>query len=101
MPASDDKSFYEMLNSIKASTGDEDAIRQNKRIKEAEFAEDSREPTAEEEKALKAEVIRLRNQQCGSKQDKHGDETRVNGGRDSVLAEQAATPSMSNNHRES
>jgi hypothetical protein len=35
-----------MLDSIGQTTGNEDAVQQNKRIKEAEFAEDSREPNA-------------------------------------------------------
>lgn len=53
MPADKDSPFYHMLDSVAATTGDEDAIAQNKRIKEAEFAEDSREPTAQEEEELK------------------------------------------------
>lgn len=53
MPADKDKNFYDLLDSVAVTTGDEDAIAQNKRIKEAEFAEDSREPTAEEEEELK------------------------------------------------
>ena len=44
MPASKDKPFYDMLNSVAHITGDEDAVQQNKRIKEAEIAEDAREP---------------------------------------------------------
>lgn len=39
MPASADGTFYAMLDSI-ANT--ENAVEQNKRIKEAQFAEDSR-----------------------------------------------------------
>lgn len=39
MPADVDKAFYDFLDSI-AKTGEEDAVQQNKRIKEAEFAED-------------------------------------------------------------
>ena len=45
MPARDDEAFYRMLDSAAATTSaNEDAGAQNKRIKEAEFAEDSREP---------------------------------------------------------
>lgn len=60
MPASQDKLFYAMLDSIANTTHGEDAIAQNKRIKEAEFAEDSREPTPEEVEILKAEVLEWR-----------------------------------------
>ncbi|MCJ1357055.1 MAG: hypothetical protein MMC33_007051 [Icmadophila ericetorum] len=57
MPASADEIFYRLLDSAAQTTKDGDAIAQNKRIKEAEFAEDSREPAAEEEKALQACVM--------------------------------------------
>ncbi|MCJ1333099.1 hypothetical protein MMC10_009793 [Thelotrema lepadinum] len=40
----------------KAPDRDEDAVQQNKRIKEAEFAEDSREPNAQEVEAIRKEV---------------------------------------------
>ncbi|KAI9878214.1 MAG: hypothetical protein M1830_001558 [Pleopsidium flavum] len=60
MPADKDKRFYDLLDSVAATTGDEDAIAQNKHIKEAEFAEDSREPTAEEEEELKRFVEQTR-----------------------------------------
>ena len=62
MPAEVDKAFYEYLDKI-ANTGDEDAIAQNKRIKEAEFAEDSREPTAEEDKELRKYIEQVRNEE--------------------------------------
>lgn len=55
MPASNDKSFYSMLDSI-ANTKDEDAVQQNKRIKEAQFAEDSAEPNAEQVEAIRKEL---------------------------------------------
>lgn len=55
MPADQDSAFYEFLDSI-ADTGEEDAVQQNKRIKEAQFAEDSREPNAEEEEVIKKDV---------------------------------------------
>lgn len=53
MPESADGTFYAMLDSI-AKT--ENAVEQNKRIKEAQFAEDSREPTKEEVEAIHREV---------------------------------------------
>ena len=55
MPVNADKAFYDMLDSI-AQTGEEDAIQQNKRIKEAEFAEDSREPNPQEVEAIRKEL---------------------------------------------
>lgn len=55
MPASNDEEFYEMLDSI-ANTGDEDAVQQNKRIKEAQFAEDCAEPNEEQTAAIRKEV---------------------------------------------
>lgn len=45
--------FYQMMDSI-AETAN--PIEQNKRIKEAEFAEDSREPTAKETAAIRQEI---------------------------------------------
>ncbi len=63
MPADKDKNFYDLLDSVAVTTGDEDAIAQNKRIKEAEFAEDSREPTAEEEEELKRFVEQNRHKE--------------------------------------
>ena len=62
MPASADEIFYRLLDSAAQTTKDGDAIAQNKRIKEAEFAEDSREPAAEEEEALQACVMEVRRQ---------------------------------------
>lgn len=56
MPASADKAFYAMLDSIAKTTGDEDAVQQNKRIKEAQFAEDSSEPNEEQTAAIRREV---------------------------------------------
>ena len=53
MPADLDKGFYEMLDSI-AET--DDAVQQNKKIKEAQFAEDSREPNEEEIEAIRKEL---------------------------------------------
>jgi hypothetical protein len=53
MPAIVDKDMYDMLDSV-ADT--DNAVEQNKRIKEAEFAEDSREPTEEEIKAIDREL---------------------------------------------
>lgn len=53
MPASADKSFYAMLDTIAAT---ENAVEQNKRIKEAQIAEDSREPTKEEAEAIHREI---------------------------------------------
>jgi len=58
MPASKDKVFYDMLNSIAHLNGDEDAIQQNKRIKEAEFAEDIREPNETELEAIRKELAK-------------------------------------------
>lgn len=55
MPAQDDRAFYDMLDSI-ANTGDEDAVQQNKRIKEAEFAADATEPNEEQTAAIRREV---------------------------------------------
>lgn len=55
MPATDDKKFYEQLDSI-ANTGNEDVVQQNKRIKEAQFAEDSAEPNEEQIAAIVKEV---------------------------------------------
>ncbi len=56
MAVQDDKAFYQMLDSIAETTGDKDAVQQNKQIKEAEFAEDSRPPTAEETTAIRKEL---------------------------------------------
>lgn len=55
MPASKDASFYKYLDSI-ANTKDEDAVQQNKRIKEAQFAQDSAEPNEEQIEAIRREV---------------------------------------------
>lgn len=55
MPASEDKNFYEMLNSV-AKNKDEDAVQQNKRIKEAQFAEDNTEPNEEQTEAIRKAV---------------------------------------------
>ncbi|KAF0319969.1 hypothetical protein GQ607_012737 [Colletotrichum asianum] len=55
MPARNDKAFYDMLDSI-ANTGEEDAVQQNKRIKEAEFAADAAEPNEEQIAAIRREV---------------------------------------------
>ncbi|KAI9752116.1 MAG: hypothetical protein M4579_005754 [Chaenotheca gracillima] len=65
MPADNDRAFYKLLDSAAVTTGDEDAVSQNKRIKEAEFAEDSREPNAQEEKALKQYVEETRHPRPG------------------------------------
>ncbi|KAF7536426.1 hypothetical protein G7054_g4557 [Neopestalotiopsis clavispora] len=69
MPASDDANFYKMLDSI-ANTGDEDAVQQNKRIKETEFAEDATEPNEEQTAAIRKEVEaskhKARDQLCRS-----------------------------------
>lgn len=56
MPASKDKPFYDMLDSIAQTTKDEDAVKQNKRIKEAEFAEDAREPNEADIEAIREEL---------------------------------------------
>ncbi len=45
-----------MLDSIAKTVGDEDAVQQNERIKEVEFAEDSRAPTEEEISAIRQEL---------------------------------------------
>ncbi|KAI4596748.1 hypothetical protein KJ359_005090 [Pestalotiopsis sp. 9143b] len=66
MPASDDKAFYEMLDSI-ANTGEEDAVQQNKRIKEAEFAADSAEPNEEQIAAIDRELEASRHQAAAQK----------------------------------
>lgn len=47
------REFYQMMDSI-AETAD--PVGQNKRIKEAEFAEDSREPTEEETEVIRQEL---------------------------------------------
>lgn len=52
------REFYQMMDSI-AETAD--PIDQNKRIKEAEFAEDSREPNAEEVEAIRHELVEDKN----------------------------------------
>ncbi|MCJ1373933.1 hypothetical protein MMC20_005163 [Loxospora ochrophaea] len=71
LPASNDKRFYELLDSAAVTTtADEDAIAQNKRIKEAEFAEDSREPTTEEEAAPRAEVEEEKRQEAKWEQER-------------------------------
>jgi len=57
MPASDDANFYRMLDSIAKTTN---AVEQNKRIKEAEFAEDSREPTEQEIAAIRQDLEKER-----------------------------------------
>ncbi|KAI8275193.1 hypothetical protein K4K60_008839 [Colletotrichum sp. SAR11_57] len=59
MPAQDDKAFYDMLDSI-ANTGNEDAVQQNKRIKEAEFAADATEPNEEQTAAIRRETYKQR-----------------------------------------
>lgn len=58
MPASKDKAFYDLLDSIADSTnhGKVDAVQQNKRIKEAQIAEDSAEPNAEQLAYIHREV---------------------------------------------
>lgn len=56
MPASKDKPFYDMLDSIAQTTRLENAVQQNKHIKEAEFAEDSREPNEAELAAIREEL---------------------------------------------
>ncbi|OAA63725.1 chromosome condensation protein [Niveomyces insectorum RCEF 264] len=56
MPAAEDADFYRMLDSIAETTRDENAIQQNKRIKEALVAEDSREPTEKEVEAIRKEL---------------------------------------------
>lgn len=66
MPASDDETFYEMLDSI-ANTGEEDAVQQNKRIKEAEFAADSAEPNEEQIAAIDRELEASRHQAAAEK----------------------------------
>ena len=55
MPAEKDHTFHEFLDSI-TNTSEEDTVRQIKCIKKAEFAKDSREPTADEEEVIKREV---------------------------------------------
>ena len=65
MPADRDKAFYDLLDSAAVTTSaDEDAIAQNKRIKEAEFAEDSREPTEEEEREIRRFVEESRHHEA-------------------------------------
>lgn len=58
MPATKDKAFYDLLNSIADSTnhGKIDAVQQNKRIKEAQLAEDSAQPNAEQLEYIHREV---------------------------------------------
>lgn len=58
MPATKDKAFYDLLDSIADSTnnGRIDAVQQNKRIKEAQLAEDSAEPNAEQLAYIHREV---------------------------------------------
>lgn len=56
MPAEKDANFYAFLDSISHVQGDEDAVQQNKRIKEGRFTEDSREPNTEEIKAIDREL---------------------------------------------
>ncbi len=60
MPASRDKRFYDMLDAIANTKGDEDAVQQNKRIKETAIAEDAREPTEAELAAIREELKRER-----------------------------------------
>ena len=72
MPAKDDEAFYKILDSIAATTGEEDAVAQNKRLKEAEFAEDSREPNVEEVAALRAYVLEERRREEEARQLKEG-----------------------------
>jgi hypothetical protein len=57
MPASDDKIFYEMLDSIAETTDQENAVQQNKRMKEEQFAADSAEPNDEETEAIRQDVV--------------------------------------------
>lgn len=45
-----------MLDSIAQSVGDEDAVQQNKRIKEEQFAQDSAEPDEAQTAAIHREV---------------------------------------------
>lgn len=78
MPADEDKYFYDLLDSI-AATGDEDAVAQNKRIKEAEFAEDSREPNEEETEAIRHELEEERHAT-------HGKESKNNQPREGLAA---------------
>lgn len=63
MPASNDNSFHTFLGSISITADKEDAVAQNKRVREAGFAKDSREPTAEESAIKKAEVLKIREQE--------------------------------------
>lgn len=56
MPASDNRDFYALLDSIAQSVGDEDAVQQNKRIKEEQFAQDSAEPDEAQTAAIRREV---------------------------------------------
>jgi hypothetical protein len=58
MPASQDESFYQMLDSVADPNSNEDAVAQNKRIKEARIAEDAREPDAAEVEAIDRELER-------------------------------------------
>ncbi|KAI1331214.1 hypothetical protein F5Y16DRAFT_360877 [Xylariaceae sp. FL0255] len=53
MPASDDKKFYTFLDSVSQTA---DAVAQNKRIKEAQFAEDNTEPDEKQIEAIRAEL---------------------------------------------
>lgn len=64
MPASKDKAFYDLLDSIADTTdhGKVDAVQQNKRIKEAEFAEDNSEPNAEQLAYIHREVEAAKHQ---------------------------------------
>lgn len=61
MAPKDNTDFYKMLDSVAETTRDEDAIQQNKRIKEAQIAEDSREPTEAEIKAIRKELQEEKN----------------------------------------
>lgn len=56
MPASEDRDFYALLDSIAQSVGDEDAVHQNKRIKEEQFAQDCAEPDEAQTAAIHREV---------------------------------------------
>lgn len=56
MPASENRDFYALLDSIAQSVGDEDAVQQNKRIKEEQFAQDSAEPDEAQTAAIRREV---------------------------------------------
>ncbi len=53
MSGNENQSFYSMLDSVSQT---ENAVQQNKKIKEAEFTEDSREPNEEEVEEIRHEL---------------------------------------------